>query len=310
MSITLEAAGTVAEALSALGSASERVYYEAEADAAAAAAYYADTGPADWAVLVAETHRTQPRYRPTVEVYPWVDLQPDRSLQSLYTAHRWDPQALIEDDAVVEQLRAAALGRLSVVARVGIAPLAGAASGSVDIDAMVEAVLPFNCEHVVPQSWFGHAEPMRGDLHHLFACESRCNSFRGNTPYQEFLDFPAPRPSPDADVPAVVEAIRDDCGKIEAEGFEPTRGKGAAARAVCYVALRYPGVLDRMPADRWPVVLAWHAQDPVSEWERHRNAAIAERQGNRNPFVDHPDLAVDLLAQLGIVLGAAPVGPP
>jgi len=41
----------------------------------------------------------------------------------------------------------------------------------------VEAMLPYKCEHVVPQSWFAKAEPMRRDLHHLFACESRCNKF-------------------------------------------------------------------------------------------------------------------------------------
>jgi endonuclease I len=52
------------------------------------------------------------------------------------------------------------------------------------------AELRFNCEHVVPQSWYAKAEPMRGDLHHLFACEPRCNSFRSNIPYFDFADFP------------------------------------------------------------------------------------------------------------------------
>jgi endonuclease I len=33
---------------------------------------------------------------------------------------------------------------------------------------------------------------MRGDLHHLFACKAGCNSFRGNTPFAEFADFPEP----------------------------------------------------------------------------------------------------------------------
>ena len=36
----------------------------------------------------------------------------------------------------------------------------------------------------------------------------------------------------------------------------------------------------------------------MTEWERHRNAAIHERQGNRNPFIDHPDLAASLLPTL------------
>jgi endonuclease G, mitochondrial len=32
----------------------------------------------------------------------------------------------------------------------------------------------------------------------------------------------------------------------------------------------------------------------VSDYERHRNAAIFERQGNRNPLIDHPEWAQHL----------------
>lgn len=32
-----------------------------------------------------------------------------------------------------------------------------------------------------------------------------------------------------------------------------------------------------------------HQQNPPSLYERHRNQAIFERQGNRNPFIDHPE---------------------
>jgi len=53
-----------------------------------------------------------------------------------------------------------------------------AASGK-DTDALEAAGLIFNCEHVVPQSWFAKRKPVRGDLHHVFACEPGCNSFRG-----------------------------------------------------------------------------------------------------------------------------------
>jgi endonuclease G len=161
------------------------------------------------------------------------------------------------------------------------------------IEAEVEAALPFNCEHVVPQSWFGKAEPMRGDLHHLFACETRCNGFRGNTPFAEFPDFPQP-PSPGG--VSAMEVVSGDCGKSHSGGFEPANGKGAAARAACYFRLRYPGRIsvEEVPEDRWDVVVTWHEQDPVTIWERHRNAAIFERQGNRNPFIDHPEWLSDV----------------
>src|SRR3712207_7679841 len=89
---------------------------------------------------------------------------------------------------------------------------------------LLEAALPYNCEHVVPQSWFAKREPMRGDLHHLFACESDCNSFRGNTPYFEFEE---------AD-----EAVRAACGRREEGRFEPAAGKGAVARATLYFLLQ------------------------------------------------------------------------
>ena len=39
------------------------------------------------------------------------------------------------------------------------------------------------------------------------------------------------------------------------------------------------------------LLLEWHRANPVEEYELHRNAAIAELQGNRNPLVDHPDWA-------------------
>ena len=37
------------------------------------------------------------------------------------------------------------------------------------------------------------------------------------------------------------------------------------------------------------VLLQWHKQDPVDEYEKQRNEKIYEIQGNRNPFIDHPE---------------------
>jgi hypothetical protein len=36
-------------------------------------------------------------------------------------------------------------------------------------------------------------------------------------------------------------------------------------------------------------VLRWHHQDPVDDLERLRHGVVAVAQGNRNPFVDHPE---------------------
>ncbi|MGJ7439855.1 endonuclease I family protein [Aquipuribacter sp. MA13-6] len=288
---TPEAVHEVDLALDTLEQAQQRPYLDVEADAQAATAYYGDVPPHGWGDLVARTHERRPRYRPSVEVYPWVDLQPDLTLRSLYTGQVFDPAELIRADAEVldrRHRRAASLEGLTDQTHDQLVE-------------QLEAALPYNCEHVVPQSWFGRAEPMRGDLHHLFACESRCNSFRGNTPFVELPDWP-PEPEPEPDLPdgVLADAVRPDCGKRTDAGFEPAQGKGAAARALLFVALRYPGVIepDELDPARYDDLLLWHAQDPAGDWERHRNAAIHERQGNRNPFVDHPDRAEELVALL------------
>jgi endonuclease I len=234
------------------------------------------------------THERRPRYNPSQELYPWVDLQPDRMLHSLYTGEVFEPAELIRADFAIQARRMMRAQSLALTAEPDAAVIA----------AQLDEMLPFNCEHVVPQSWFGKAEPMRGDLHHLFACESRCNSFRGNTAYAEFADWPPP--PPDQPEGALAAVVRDACGKRDTAAFEPAHGKGPAARATFYVALRYPGVIDpdELSPERFGDLLLWHQSDPVTDWERHRNAAIFDRQGNRNPFIDRPELAHDLLPTL------------
>jgi endonuclease I len=86
--------------------------------------------------------------------------------------------------------------------------------------------------------------------------------------------------------------------------FEPERGKGTVARAVLYFLLRYPRQVGdegrEMQPDRLPMLLDWHRQNPPDEYEKHRNAAIFEKQGNRNPLIDKPDLAEKIDFSLGI----------
>ncbi len=44
-------------------------------------------------------------------------------------------------------------------------------------------------------------------------------------------------------------------------------------------------------------LLSWMALDPVDSWELGRNDAVEAIQGNRNPFIDYPELAFSLLGQ-------------
>jgi endonuclease I len=35
---------------------------------------------------------------------------------------------------------------------------------------------------------------------------------------------------------------------------------------------------------------AWHFEDPPDKMEEIRNSLIEQVQGNRNPFIDHPEV--------------------
>ena len=75
------------------------------------------------------------------------------------------------------------------------------------------------------------------------------------------------------------------------------------ARATLYFLLRYPGQIGdaerELQRQRLPVILDWHARFPPDVYERHRNAAIAELQGNRNPLIDHPEWAERIAFEQG-----------
>lgn len=254
-------------------------YYDEETDQTDIASYYSGIDPNDdpgslfraLSELLQTTHTTRPKYKPTVHLYPVVDLHPDGDLRSIYSDAMMNPEALIAAEAPVEAMRE------SIEAREGLESPG------------LEALVQNSAEHVVPQSWFKAKEPMRGDLHHLFACESRCNSFRGNIPFFEFTE----------------EKVMEDCGRRETLQFEPRGGKGQVARAVLYFLMRYPGEINNKPEeytpDRIRLLLDWHARFDVTLYERHRNREIFLKQGNRNPLIDHPDWAagIDFLRGLG-----------
>ena len=42
------------------------------------------------------------------------------------------------------------------------------------------------------------------------------------------------------------------------------------------------------------MILEWNELDPVDEWEMQRNDVTEGYQGNRNPFIDHPELAREI----------------
>jgi endonuclease G, mitochondrial len=231
-------------------------------------------------LLLEKTHTRKLPYEPSKHLYPWVDLQPDLKIRSIYSRLEYTPEQIIQEDMLIEKMRASRLQEIMLKESL-------TTTGILEIVNTLERDFPYNCEHVVPQSWFKNVQPnlMKGDLHHLFACEIPCNSFRGNSPYTDFSDFVG-----------LDETIRNNCGKSE----------GKVARATLYFLLRYPGVINNSNNEYKPenlnTLLDWHKQYPVTEHEKHRNMAIAntQKQGNRNPLIDFPQWADLIDFSLGI----------
>nr|WP_328283933.1 endonuclease [Niallia circulans] len=234
------------------------VYYEEDRDKEMKQTYYKDSSLDRKTMheLLEKTHQNKLGYAPHRYVYPWVDLNENGKLKSIYSGKEMDPVAVIEKD--IRMLEETGVNSNSLSDKVTL-----------------------NCEHVVPQSWFDKRQPMRGDLHHLFACDPSCNSRRGNSPYADFPDY-VPKSS--------ILGIQEGCGKADEGKFEPEYGKGIVARATFYFMTRYIGIMDNNLVNL-EVLLEWHQKFPVSLYEKHRNLAIYDLQGNRNPYIDFPELA-------------------
>ncbi len=80
--------------------------------------------------------------------------------------------------------------------------------------------------------------------------------------------------------------------------FEPhDEVKGDCARILFYMITCYKGTLflvenvtnSSNQLGNLSLMLEWHEADPVDDFERNRNNKVASYQGNRNPFVDHPE---------------------
>lgn len=140
-----------------------------------------------------------------------------------------------------------------------------------------------NVEHTWPQSRFSRkfgADIQKCDLHHLFPTDSKLNSIRGNFWFGE-VDHPK-------------QALKCGASKFgtwngRGQFFEPPAAhKGNVARALFYFSIRYMMPIERSEEE---LLKKWNKQDPVDAEERARNDQIQKIQGNRNPFVDFPELA-------------------
>lgn len=161
----------------------------------------------------------------------------------------------------------------------------------------------YNREHSMPKSWFDDARPMYSDAFHLYPTDGKVNGQRSNFPYGECAD--GTRLPSNGGVQALGRLGSSTFSGYSGKVFEPDdEYKGDFARSYFYMAAAYNDRIatwsspmlagNAYPAfTDWSVqlLLKWHRQDPVSEKELQRQEAVYARQKNRNPFIDHPEMA-------------------
>ena len=154
----------------------------------------------------------------------------------------------------------------------------------------------YNREHIVPQSVFGSASPMKSDIHFVIPTDGYVNNRRGSYAFGEVSNPTWTSTNGSKVGPNTFESYN---GTV----FEPIdEFKGDIARMLFYFATRYEtqvdswshdmfnGTEDQVFADWFlDLLLQWHYNDPVSQREIDRNTACYNYQGNANPFIDHPE---------------------
>ena len=161
----------------------------------------------------------------------------------------------------------------------------------------------WNREHSVPQSWFSSAQPMKADAFHVYPTDGKVNGQRSNYPYGECAN--GTNLGTYNGVTALGRLGACTFSGYTGTVFEPDdQYKGDIARTYFYMAAAYNDQIKSWTQssfngtsypgfNTWTLdlLLKWHRQDPVSQKELDRNEAIYAFQKNRNPFIDHPELA-------------------
>lgn len=157
----------------------------------------------------------------------------------------------------------------------------------------------YNREHLVPQSSFSEASPMKNDIHHVYPTDGYVNGGRGSFPFGEVQTASNTYQNGSQ---KGTSAVLGYSGTV----FEPIdEFKGDIARALLYFAVRYQNDVDTYTSfdmfngtedqvfQTWAIdlLLDWHNVDPVSQKEIDRNDTAYNFQGNANPFVNHPEYA-------------------
>ena len=148
----------------------------------------------------------------------------------------------------------------------------------------------WNREHVWPQSLGGFGTSQAGaDLHHIRPDDNKTNGTRGNNKFGEVNGGKVVEGS------STVKGLTG--GYVGGGYMEPHDNvKGDVARICLYVYARWGGSYSECSKitnvfQSVDVLLEWCALDPVDTWEMGRNEVVQSIQGNRNVFIDYPELA-------------------
>ena len=174
----------------------------------------------------------------------------------------------------------------------------------------------YNREHTFAQSWWGGntSHPMRADAFHVLPSDKKVNEERGSLAFGEVSS--ASYTSLNGSKRGT-SSISGPIGEV----FEPAdEYKGDIARGLFYVAVRYQDEISAWETEnpngdsmldgssdqvfeQWALNMLynWHINDPVSTKEINRNEVVYAHQGNRNPFIDHPEF-VQLIWQQALNL--------
>jgi endonuclease I len=173
----------------------------------------------------------------------------------------------------------------------------------------------YNREHLIPQSYFGSTGIMRNDVQHIYPTDGKVNGIRSDFAFGK------------VNVASFTSQNGSKLGSALNSGystgfsgtvFEPIdQFKGDIARVFFYFATRYEdqmasfyntnttvdcrvmfnGTANQVFSTTFlNILLTWNAQDPVSTKEIIRNNAAYIHQGNRNPFIDHPEYVCEIWA--------------
>lgn len=153
-----------------------------------------------------------------------------------------------------------------------------------------------NIEHSFPKSWWGKTENQAyKDLYNLMPCESKINSSKSNYPMGKVVNASI------ADNGATKVGKGSD-GKNYWEPADEWKGdfaRGYMYMATCYKDLKWTGAgLQILQQGDYPTLqkwayelfISWAKADKPTQLEITRNNAVSKIQGNRNPYVDFPNL--------------------